>query len=224
MSEPIDIKAVRAVCDAATTGPWESLGAPSNTGSVLIYCETGFPVANTSIVWNRPLELLLADAEFIALARTALPRALDELEQSRAECERLGDEGKSGWWGRACARLQIELNQVTAERDSLRAQLAETSKALCAEDQENDHLRAQIEQVTAERDAWKESTEGYREGRFVSYVAQERVERDTVERIAAWLEQTAAEDDSDETGHRYWYQAAIAIRSGAYRLRPGDGG
>jgi hypothetical protein len=67
-------KQVRDVCDKATRGPWSDEEYPDIISSdgcwSVLNSEMGFVLAN--------------DAAFIALARTALPEALDEIDSLRA--------------------------------------------------------------------------------------------------------------------------------------------
>src|SRR5688572_25802864 len=90
----LDIKAVRAVCDAATPGPWRahSYGAEVQTDSEAVdeefVCQCYWEADR--ITGGTPQQF--ADAAFIALARTALPQALDELELARAEIASLQEK------------------------------------------------------------------------------------------------------------------------------------
>jgi len=68
----MDIKRLRALCEAATPGPWDATSFPSR-----IVTQDG-----TMIVDFIPMT---DDAKFIAIARTALPKALDEIEQLQKE-------------------------------------------------------------------------------------------------------------------------------------------
>lgn len=72
----IDVKALRAICDAASPGPWEASDTnaiETEDGCLIGYCGGAAD------------DGLKADAAFIAAARTALPAALDELEQLQRE-------------------------------------------------------------------------------------------------------------------------------------------
>lgn len=83
----IDTKASRAICDAATPGPWEwepQEVEVDEAGNEYPY--TGAWVTTAS-VWEDGEGLWMmndANAEFCAHARTALPAALDEIERLRS--------------------------------------------------------------------------------------------------------------------------------------------
>ncbi len=92
---PLDIKGLRALCEAATPGPW--------TVDPLAYRDNGeqayFPRVRFHLTpdakWGMgsalinecpgPMEMHNATAAFIAAARTALPEALNEIERLRAQ-------------------------------------------------------------------------------------------------------------------------------------------
>ena len=79
---PLEREKLRALCDAATPGPWKArhrafgLTAEDDECSGLGLVVDGPPEA-----WNRGQYARGADARFIAAAREALPRLLDELER-----------------------------------------------------------------------------------------------------------------------------------------------
>jgi hypothetical protein len=73
-------KTARAVCEAATEGPWET-----NSHNWSIWGPKSREVAR--IVNINPSAL--GDSDFIAHARTGLPAALDEIDRLEGECERL---------------------------------------------------------------------------------------------------------------------------------------
>lgn len=82
MSAPLDLAALRGLCEQATPGPWRE-------GSVekeAVFCEHGCSfgpgIERNLLRLNKhfPHE---ADAAFIAAARTALPALLDEVERLR---------------------------------------------------------------------------------------------------------------------------------------------
>jgi hypothetical protein len=79
-----DRKRARAVCDAATKGPWKF--QPKGTIKSDAY---GAAIAFLSLDADGIVSR--ADGEFIAFARTALPWALDEIERLRSALERIAD-------------------------------------------------------------------------------------------------------------------------------------
>lgn len=74
MSEPIDTKAERRICEAATPGPWtwQLQGVTDAMGPAIWAGNSSVPSTN-------------ADCAFITHIRTAYPRVLDELESTREE-------------------------------------------------------------------------------------------------------------------------------------------
>ncbi len=83
----IDIKAARAAIAAATPGPWE---VEDDGDWASIESSDGFAIAYTAehksmhTIRAQGRSNSLRDAEFISLARTALPAAIDEIERLRA--------------------------------------------------------------------------------------------------------------------------------------------
>jgi hypothetical protein len=86
-------KQVREVCDKATAGPWKHVYVPGRR-------TPGWPgePGNHRLVPNghmwAPIDAHDPDSEdaaFIAVARTALPEALDEIERLRTALERAVD-------------------------------------------------------------------------------------------------------------------------------------
>lgn len=70
----------RAVCNAATPGPWES----KHYGRYEDHDECCIALTDDSIEPSK-----YANADFIAAARTALPAALDEIERLAADNRKL---------------------------------------------------------------------------------------------------------------------------------------
>lgn len=130
-----EIKAARALCEAATPGPWAFMNEayPWVAGAV----DEDIACPSTVIEFNECGEQAHSDARFIAAARTLLPAALDALEQARRE----RDEARAHAAERGAAQvaalsnaavegvdldmkiesLTAELAKVTAERDVLAA-------------------------------------------------------------------------------------------------------
>jgi len=88
-AEGRDWTADRAVCDAATSGPWVVIPDVCGPEGQGVYetedygciCKTGDPYPRGN---NRPTE----NIRFIAEARTGWPAALDEIERLQAENQR----------------------------------------------------------------------------------------------------------------------------------------
>jgi hypothetical protein len=81
---PARIAELRALCEAATAGPWRV----SMTGYSVKSNDDDAPTIaiphGVSVLTSKQIDRWLANAEFIAAARTALPDALDEIERLRA--------------------------------------------------------------------------------------------------------------------------------------------
>lgn len=93
MSDKRDIAKDRAMCEAATPGPWhrrrkkvltdsqvDAIGQPWGKGLVV----AGSVVVTSTIEGFRHLNTRELDAEFIAESRTALPHYLDRTELAEA--------------------------------------------------------------------------------------------------------------------------------------------
>jgi len=74
------IKQLRALCEAATDGPWDS----ARDGVWRWYGD------NSECVAGHLTNPMAPDAAFIAAARTALPEALDDVERLRAQVDEQG--------------------------------------------------------------------------------------------------------------------------------------
>lgn len=95
MSEPLDLQASRRICEKATPGPWEATSEEGQDAAGRYrysVCRDRYDgpqhecVADT----HRPTkEQAAADAEFIALARAALPQLLDLVEEARDIIDRV---------------------------------------------------------------------------------------------------------------------------------------
>ena len=76
-----EIKAARALCDAATPGPWKHVRGPAARD--VLYDANGRELLFTSNEYYARADLEENDAAFIAAARTLVPRLLDEVERLR---------------------------------------------------------------------------------------------------------------------------------------------
>ena len=76
-----EIKAARALCDAATPGPWKHVRGPAARD--VLYDANGRELLFTSNEYYARADLEENDAAFIAVARTLVPRLLDEVERLR---------------------------------------------------------------------------------------------------------------------------------------------
>jgi hypothetical protein len=73
-----ELALLRALCDAATPGPWKSGRGYEQSDPGAYVSAAGGPIIACDEVAPSP-----ADAALIAEARTALPAALDEIERLR---------------------------------------------------------------------------------------------------------------------------------------------
>lgn len=75
----MNIEELRQLCDRATPGPW--LSEKHYDADYNVWC-----IPEASDQWGDPIVMALhEDADFIAVARTALPSCLDEIYRLRAE-------------------------------------------------------------------------------------------------------------------------------------------
>ena len=90
-----ELKKAREICDKATGGPWKQIERDIGDEDFIyvpveVIAENGIMIVNYDgglIDWNvqTSYERVRKDAEFIVFARTALPAALDEIEQLQRE-------------------------------------------------------------------------------------------------------------------------------------------
>lgn len=114
-----DIKAARALCDAATPAPWENHGRSVRDASQSI------------AEW-----LIHDDAAFIAAARTLVPTLLDELESARRDTA-IAHQDASQLSGDANyalrelkKRMFAKIERYERDAEALTADLAATKAAL----------------------------------------------------------------------------------------------
>jgi len=85
MTDKLDLKALRALCDDATQGPWTS---HETEYSVTVREKYGYYMA---IINGDSSENKLANARFISTSRQIIPALLDEVERLRGATEKLND-------------------------------------------------------------------------------------------------------------------------------------
>lgn len=91
-----DLAELKKLCEKATPGPWV-LGSEADPdlyrGAETIACASG-----SMVLWDRVLAVLNhhfpyeADSAFIAAARTALPKLIEEVETLREENAKLAEK------------------------------------------------------------------------------------------------------------------------------------
>lgn len=97
----LDLDAIKALCDAATPGPWERYAGSPKTRYIVApnvehidvdEADWGPEVGNVLAVGtlNDPRAWRYADVEFIAQARTLVPALVTEVEALRAAVDRAG--------------------------------------------------------------------------------------------------------------------------------------
>jgi hypothetical protein len=87
---PDERSEARRLCEAATKGPLDIVISPPEPHPLITVVAGTQPVCDLYRGWDKSREQVRADAEFIVLARTALPKSLDEidrLEQRLTELE-----------------------------------------------------------------------------------------------------------------------------------------
>lgn len=81
---PKRIAELRALCEAATPGPWETVGTEIDAPTEEVVTADCAPCGWSGCSGAR-VEVSGANADFIVQARTALPEALDEIERLQGE-------------------------------------------------------------------------------------------------------------------------------------------
>lgn len=132
---PERIAELRALCGAATPGPWAThLPSPESAYRVLGRDRTVIVTVHRNGMSPQPRQTAdSANAAFIAAARSAVPGLLDEVERltnERADVDRARREHQNGRTVDAMAAAGVlaerdaQIRALTAERDELRATLA----------------------------------------------------------------------------------------------------
>lgn len=147
---PDDIAADRAVIDAATDAPWRSATLDVEDG----YAERVGIYQGTTPVLLSTSGVALADAAFIAAARTGWPRALDALEAAQADRDEWRENavtlrGLLDNQAHNFEAMNQALRDVTVERDEAWAEAERLrNQRDCAEEQAAD-FEAAIARVRA---------------------------------------------------------------------------
>jgi hypothetical protein len=84
-----DPKAVLEVCGKATEGEWKAVNLNRKEEYAGVYIDAPYRTGGIAIAYDVRMD---DDAQFIALARTALPYWVEEAERLRAENARLREE------------------------------------------------------------------------------------------------------------------------------------
>jgi chromosome segregation ATPase len=101
----LDVSESRAICAAATEGPWR-LEDDGTMGGIVVHLPSGRPYRNDR----------LEDAEFIAHARQALPLALDRVEELERDLAAMTESRERhrahvlAGWEKECEEMKAELN------------------------------------------------------------------------------------------------------------------
>ncbi|MER5703501.1 hypothetical protein ABT023_16370 [Micromonospora sp. NPDC002296] len=143
-SAPLALDAIRKLTDAATPGPWTA-HPDGLVWSTLI----GDPVSGS---------VLVADANFIAAARTAVPALLAKLAQLCGSCHPCTNYADETW--RAAGRTpphvsqwdeaQAELTRLRAALDAEKTRTSRLEDALADVEQQAASMRIALDQVDAE--------------------------------------------------------------------------
>jgi hypothetical protein len=130
----LDLEAIRQLCAAASPGPWEVEYDRCDCGGGYPCTHGEFPYALRGPVRVEPLgdfapseisEMLSADVEFVAAARTAVPALLAELDQAKAETAKAYSAGE-----KAIAALLARVDRLT---EALRSIAYEGGECLAVE-------------------------------------------------------------------------------------------
>jgi hypothetical protein len=177
MSEE-EIAAARALCDAATPGPWDTDTAP------FIVTNRDYDVANA----ESPV-----DATFIAVARTLVPRLLVEVARLKSDlrCEQIRAEDRGASFAEAIKELD-EQRELAERFRSEATTLAEAIEPLEAENL--DLQRRLVEAGEREREASSRILADEERLKLKGDLAM--AEQDTAEAIATFVE-AEAEADAD---------------------------
>lgn len=108
---PEEIRRLRALCEAATRGPWVVERSDDGAG---LWCVCHPETVCYSTTVANFFEGDKENADFIAAARSALPTALDEIERLA-----LVNQVYANWAQRDRCNAADALARVTAERDAL---------------------------------------------------------------------------------------------------------
>jgi hypothetical protein len=92
----LDLDKLKALCEAATEGPWDTMGGGKSIGIVADY-EPESPLGSALMIgscWHNEAikQDGYANAAFIKAARTALPELIAEVERLREELAKTGLE------------------------------------------------------------------------------------------------------------------------------------
>lgn len=122
----LDLKKARAICETATPGPW-GFRQSGICASV--------PTFKLNVQYTDAGSLRSGDAEFIAFARTALPEALDLIEDYRSEIDSIRTdlnkaEAKALSWNDAVIIAKDKTAQAEFDLEKLRKRL-ELAEAVC---------------------------------------------------------------------------------------------
>lgn len=147
----------RALCEAATPGPWQRRFYDGNEVETV---GDNIRVAT----FNEARRDTFHNARFIADARTAMPEALEEIERLRAlrcDCD---EDAPGGHAGDCVTQLPAIAEAQSEEIERLRAEVklhADSGWHAAAV-----AAQAGLERVTRERDALRAEVEAMRPGRF----------------------------------------------------------
>lgn len=90
-----------------------------------------------------------ADLNFVCAARSAVPELIAEVRRLQAEREGVVCIGNDGFWGRACPRVQLQLNAAVAELAALR-QVADIASGILELDVSGRHRLTEIQDALAD--------------------------------------------------------------------------
>jgi len=121
---PLDLAALRRLCEEATPGPWDVDDQSHDDGTIWVNVEW----RGTAVCEACPVA---ADAAFIAAARTALPALLDRVERADRQIDEViarADRMTRDYLVSAQS-MEVERDEARADHARLRARLAEVEGA-----------------------------------------------------------------------------------------------
>jgi hypothetical protein len=166
MMTPAEQASERAIIEAATPGPWQSVHKTDYTANGYGDCGHSDLIGPATGTYRGMIRIGVAtftnaDCDFIAAARTGWPKALDERDAAiarLAECERERDQAR-----RDCDDLHNELGRlhghVFSKRDyhAMLARIENTQERAVKAEAEVRELREEITRLRAALESKKES-------------------------------------------------------------------
>jgi hypothetical protein len=193
MSDPLDLDALQALCDAATPGPWMFEKELATVDSYGVETVDQDPISGQAIFYARGGCASQENAAFVAAAREAVPQLIAEVRRLR-----FGPGLMSELADRGMANLSAELTTLGADNEALHEERAHARDAALLAVAEVDALKTKIEQQQVTwREMWDDRAAVIRE-------------RDALRAQVAKLEAEGADDVADDLRRRC--KSALGLR------------